>query len=503
MATKPIFLVGDTAWKLWRATNADMDSYLDSRAAQGFDYVQVNGMFDVANDLAANQNRDGITASGGQLVDSGTASAISATTVTLQSGHTFATNALAGYQLRINSAGANADQARTIASNTNANPSVVTLSGASWSDGTPTGTIQYGIAKPYVDAASARFPEAWMQVLDRIVDQANARGMYVFLCTMWGGDFFFLCPTTAIATALGQWFGDRYKNKKVAFLGLGEYHEGGTLTTDQLDRANAFLDGLESVAPNILKTMHPDGSRSSSDFAFHNLDFNGCQTYQIASNTATDIADDWAKTPVKPCGDLEPGYETSTRESGAVTIDGYYCRYQMWHAITSGAAYYTYGHNDVWQWINSPLTKLTADGALAAPIAKRIMESRWLGGTPTQGLISSPGTYASTNHPNNLWMGLLAPLANSAIIYVPSGAGAKTINLNLLTGSGNTVNAWWVDPQTMICYDQSNATTNSPARVLTSKVATSFTPPSSGHDWLLILDDAAAGFVKPGSAYTL
>lgn len=56
----------------------------------------------------------------------GTATAGAATTITLESGHTFATNALANFTIRITS-GTGSGQEKIITSNTNANPSVVTV----------------------------------------------------------------------------------------------------------------------------------------------------------------------------------------------------------------------------------------------------------------------------------------------------------------------------------------------------------------------------------------
>jgi hypothetical protein len=83
-----------------------------------------------------------------QGVDIGTAGGGTPATITLQTGHTFGLNALAGDQISIAS-GTGAGQVQTILSNTNTNPVVVTIAGT-WTT-TPNTTSVYGIAFPSND----------------------------------------------------------------------------------------------------------------------------------------------------------------------------------------------------------------------------------------------------------------------------------------------------------------------------------------------------------------
>ena len=507
MAKRPIFLIGDTAWMLWKASNADIDTYIETRAAQGFNMINLNCLFDVANNLSANQSRDNTQPASPQLVDSGTASAISTTTVTLESGHSFSTNSLVGYQLRINSASTNSDQDRIITANTNANPSVVTLTGSSWGDGTPTGTIQYGIAKPWTDPVEAKFQENYMQIIDYIIDKAATEGMYVYLVTMWGGDFFFLTGNISspsvvrsdIATALGNWIGNRYKDKpNVIHALLGEYHENKALSTNQVTLVNAFGNGIEAVAPNQLKTIHPDGGLSSSDY-FNSgstwLDFHSLQTYQVASNSDTDMTVDYNTTPARPIGNAEPAYEEGGRGvNDAVTIDGYYCRYEAYNNVFQGAAYYTYGNNNVWRWINSPLSHLTQAGALSMPRLKNLVESRPLVGAPSS-IVNSSGTYYGTSITYTSG-GTYQVVAGDIITGATSGATATVIGVALSSGTwagGDAGGTFYLKFQSGTFQSENlNVGANSNVATIAGNSSASFTT-----------NNKVRGMIGPGLDYTM
>jgi len=66
--------------------------------------------------------------------------------------------------------------------------------------------------------------------------------------------------------------------------------------------------------------------------------------------------------------------------------------------------------------------------------------------------------------------------------------------------SGAKVNAWWYSPRDGLLYDAEFNEVQSPFATLSEKGAHTFTPPTSGEnqDWVLVLDDAAAGLPVPG-----
>ena len=80
-------------------------------------------------DIIAKMTYDSVLGPTLVTLDDGTATAGASTTITLQSGDTYSTNALANYHIKITD-GTGSGQWRRIASNTNANPSVLTVSTA-------------------------------------------------------------------------------------------------------------------------------------------------------------------------------------------------------------------------------------------------------------------------------------------------------------------------------------------------------------------------------------
>ena len=77
-----------------------------------------------------------------------------------------------------------------------------------------------------------------------------------------------------------------------------------------------------------------------------------------------------------------------------------------------------------------------------------------------------------------------------AFVYAPLG-GTVTVDMSKISGAEAT--AWWFDPRT----GEATAIGHFPC-----SGAREFTAPSEGlgEDWVLVLDDASAGFPPPGQA---
>ena len=111
------------------------------------------------------------------------------------------------------------------------------------------------------------------------------------------------------------------------------------------------------------------------------------------------------------------------------------------------------------------------------------MQSRpYLERIPDQSLIASdPG--AGTHHVQ----ATRDQAGSYALIYLPAG---DEVELNLRKLAGAQLAAYWYDPR------------SGAARrigVLPKEDRLRFTPPPGGLDWVLVLDDAAAGYPAPGS----
>jgi hypothetical protein len=209
------------------------------------------------------------------------------------------------------------------------------------------------------------------------------------------------------------------------------------------------------------------------------------------------IAADYARTPIKPCLDGEPGYED--HPAGFNPKNGYMTdrdvrKFAYW-SVFAGACGVTYGCHDIWQfwkpgrapvsWARTPWeVALKLPGSTQVGLLRKLIESRpVLTRIPDQSLIvGDPGKGGEHAQATRSASG------DYAMIYVPV---SRTITLDLAKLSGKMTVVWWFDPRT------------GEAREFERFVRTdrkTFTPPSDGPDWVLVLDDAERRFPAPGTA---
>lgn len=76
-----------------------------------------------------------------------------------------------------------------------------------------------------------------------------------------------------------------------------------------------------------------------------------------------------------------------------------------------------------------------------------------------------------------------------AMIYVPTPGQAVTVDTSKL--SGKQLKAWWYYPRTGAAKELQGD--------FRAGGKLEFTAPAEGPDWVLVLDDAAAGYPPPGT----
>lgn len=365
---------------------------------------------------------------------------------------------------------------------------------------------------PLIDADPARPALAadgvygYWEHVDYIVDQANARGLYIAFLPTWGawvnsgGSNDKAVFTPANALTYGEFLGRRYKDKGIIWILGGDRNPAGV---EPVWRALAKgiaigVCGKEDYSA-VLMSFHPRGGQTSST-DFHNepwLDFNMQQNgHGIPGKSApyARMARDYALTPVKPAIDGEPLYEDHPLGFNA-KLNGYsfdaHVRQYAWWDVFSGGAGQTYGNHSVWQMfapgrkpVNGPL--LYWDQAIARPGAAQLqhlrflMESRpYLSRVPDQTLVVNAladGDYIAATRGDGY-----------AFIYSAQGRGF-TVNLPQLAAR---LKAWWYNPRTG---------SSQPAGEYDNSAPRAFTCPSEGFgsDWTLVLDDVARNFPAPG-----
>src|SRR4051794_17778479 len=361
---------------------------------------------------------------------------------------------------------------------------------------------------PLIDQDPARpavGPGSYWEHVDYIVDQANARGLYIAMLPSWGrwvnngrGDQQLLTP--ANAQTYGEFLGKRYGRKGVIWILGGDRTATGVEPTWRaLAKGIAIGVAGKEDYDAVLMSFHPRGGETSSTW-FHDdpwLDFNMPQPgHGLADQVKSwdRIAGDYARTPVKPVVDGEPLYEDHplafrSRDNG-YSFDAHVRQRAYWD-VFSGAAGHTYGNHSVWQMyapgrkpVNGPLLYWTEaihrPGADQMRYVRALVESRpYLSRVPDHSIVSTPlegaDRIVATRGEGYAW------------IYSPQGRKFK-VNMEKLPGS--RVKAWWYTPRTGDVTD---------AGEFDTKGEREFTCPAEGFgaDWVLGLDDAARRFEKP------
>jgi hypothetical protein len=360
--------------------------------------------------------------------------------------------------------------------------------------------------RPLIDNDPDQPNEAYFRHVDFIVEKAREKGMYIGLLPTWGdkvrlewgvGPVIFTGENIASARSYGHFLGKRYKDQpNIIWILMGDRKADG-----QEAIWEAMAAGLqEGDGGSHLITCHPQGGLSSSKW-FHKkdwLDFNMLQSSHGALDMPNyrAVGADYALTPVKPCMDGEPRYEDHPvnwkPELG--WFDDFDVRQAAYWGLFAGGFGHTYGCHDIWQMRTPKHTPISSartnwQDALDFPGAwdmlhvRNLMLSRpMLSRIPDQLLIAS-GQAEGARH-------LQATRGEDyAFISTPYGT-AFAVRAGFL--SGEKLVAWWFDPRSGEAE---------PIGDFANKGTLSFDPPGEakrGNDWVLVLDDAARRYPKPG-----
>jgi hypothetical protein len=377
------------------------------------------------------------------------------------------------------------------------------------------------LVTPGNNPADAYEYDYWDHV-DFIINKAAEKGIYIGLLPTWGDKVTQMWGTGPVvfneknAEGYGGILAKRYaKNWNVIWILGGDrpavYKHNGK---DGDDRATwrAMAKGIEDVlGKDAFITYHPSGGSTSTSSYIQAepwLDMNAFQSGHGARNTeAWDWAvRDLAMKPQKPTLDMEPCYEDHpvnpwdgkwTRQRGY--FHAYDVRARIYRGIFAGGCGVTYGHHQIWQFLNPDLykpinvgdtlipwqTAMNAEAARELQYLKNLMLSRpYFSRKADQSIIKSqPGkdytdlVYATVDGDGSY-----------AMIYLPQN---KSVRINLAKISGKKKNVWWYDVRNGKAMKHPSVSGNG---------AKSFTPPKDGIDWVLVIDDAARNFASPGTA---
>jgi hypothetical protein len=205
-------------------------------------------------------------------------------------------------------------------------------------------------------------------------------------------------------------------------------------------------------------------------------------------------------TPAKPTLDLEPNYEDHPFNPWPTwnPATGYFrdhdVRKQVYRSVFAGGCGVTYGHHAVWGFVgfrNEVINHADRDwiDALQRPAGRQmiflrqLIESRpFFKRIPDQKLIAGdPGN-------GGLHMQATRDAEGTyAFIYFPLNDLSAKLDLTRLRGT--SIKGWWYDPRTGV---------GTLIGAIEPATVREFKSPPYGPDWVLVLDDADAGYPPPG-----
>jgi len=357
---------------------------------------------------------------------------------------------------------------------------------------------------PLVEKDPARPNEPYFQHVDYVVDRAQSLGLVAGMLPTWGsywkGRGIF---TPEKAQTYGRFLGKRYQGKPVIWILGGDHNPD---TAGERDIIEAMARGIkQGDSGRHLMTFHPRGPGLSSDY-FHKadwLDFNMFQSSHAARDHDNGLfaAHDYGLTPVKPTLDGEPRYEAipvgfyNTGADRDLRFDDYDVRQAAYWSLLAGACGHTYGNNNVWQmwqpgrkpvlWASTPWYEaLDHPGAAQMKYVRRLFESR-----PFEKLVPDQSILLDAPmHGGAKVRAARATDGSFVFVYSPRGE-PFTVRVNVIRT--HRIRQSWFDPRTGEARPLH--TTDTPG-------FQTFVPPTSGRgcDWILVLDDATAGFPLPG-----
>ncbi len=352
--------------------------------------------------------------------------------------------------------------------------------------------------------------EAYFAHVDAVVNLAAALGLYVGMLPTWGDKWnqkWGVGPeifSPENARVFGTFLGRRYAEKPIIWIMGGDR----PIESDAHRLiVRAMAEGVrEGDGGRHLMTFHTWGPHASSEYVHDEpwLDFHTCQSgHKRNRENWRFIEADYARAPIRPCMDMEPGYEDAQddiRNLDGGYLDDYEVRKSLYWALFAGAHGHTYGCWPIWQMWRPGLgpsflarrpwySAMQLPGAGQVQHARNLLLSRpFLTRVPDQSLIVSEagaGTYhlRATRDAEGRY----------ALVYIPAlSFQVKAIELDLTSLWGERLVGSWYDPRTGVAQSFG---------VFDKQDRMSFTPPGGGPDWVLVLDDAASDFPPPGSRF--
>ncbi|MBD3243346.1 MAG: DUF4038 domain-containing protein [Chitinivibrionales bacterium] len=371
---------------------------------------------------------------------------------------------------------------------------------------------------PLVDRDPSKPNEPYFTFVDQVLDVAQSLGMYMAILPTWGSwvvkkEFhpYFetqTCFNESNAFKYGTYVGNRYRdrNNVIWVMGGDRNPEGYEPVFEAMARGIK-----EAVGTNHLFTWHPCGSHSSSEW-WHTsewIDFNMIQSghgRKYLENYRF-IEKDRALEPTRPTLDGEPCYEDIpvgfSPANGRFTDHDVRCA--AYWSVFAGGAGITYGCHNIWQMYDKgrdgyiePLRtwkeSLNLPGSYHMAHLKRLIESRPMANRiPDQSLLVGPET-GSSDHMQVTRDGAAGKSDATCILVYTATSESPKIDTSVI--QGKQLISWWYDPRNGTAFLMETVENTG---IYSAKYhMLPWHLPQDGMDWVLVIDDADAGYATPG-----
>lgn len=375
--------------------------------------------------------------------------------------------------------------------------------------------------------------EKYFKYLDWIIDEADRKGLYVLLLPAWGqlvvgenwgGQTFDKIVNEDNAYEYGDWIGRRYKDRGNIVWCLGgdrqPIHKGVSYKNVWRRMAEGIGHGVTGCDlkwnipdvrwSDVLMTYHTCFEMETGKYSTMTywddedvwIDFIMLQSgHGAKTQNYVQVKIDYNRGKTMPVFDGEPAYEQmpSNWPNPLPLHDEWIVRKRAYWSLLAGAFGHTYGHSSVWCTISEkerslgrPYTwceALERPGAWQMRVLRDLLASRPFDKViPCQEMIGHEA-HCGDGCLDGHRQACVHKDGAFAFVYLTSG-GTERVDLCKL--SGDNLNVWWFNPRNGECSQA--------VQIANTHTWENFTAPDEGQakDWVLVIDDAAAGFGRPG-----
>jgi hypothetical protein len=362
------------------------------------------------------------------------------------------------------------------------------------------------LTTPGSDPADPVAYDYWDHV-DFLVRLTRQLGLYAIILPTWGSGVVGsydgksrdgVVFDAANARSYGRWVATRYRDEPHVLWMLGGDRAAVEGAVDYRPVFRAMAAGLGEGAPGKLVSYHPRKGAPQSGAFFHEepwLAFNSIQEWP--DRQLVRLAEDWARTPVKPTWLFEGRYEGYFRGNYKAEDWGeWQVRQQAYQTVLAGAFGHTYGHERVFGFGTDGVDwtqHLDTPGARSMTHLAQLMETlaAFAGSrVPDQTLVDGDAGKAERTRSDRISAARSAG-GEVALFYSASG---RPIRVRCAALAPGPASAAWFNPRSGHWHVDGVETAT--LRYFAQEIprgpgspVREFTPPSNGpgQDWLLLL----------------